>query len=409
MLVRDAIHGRATYFCEPVRWGGAALPASGGTIASVVRWPCATAAACRPVAACSAPVRLPPCARFASRYAEDSSLVAVTFFARAVLNSSVGGAAVSDGGGGGAVCPTPALLQAVDAVRVPLRRVVRVVLAELVARVQQLRLLRLQPQLLLANYRAGAAHAQPGDRFRRGKPVVLDQVRTDQRAVDGHGTAGRLADLQELLQYVVVRIAAVREDQIVMLEARLGERLRIVLAHVEAHHGRDVVAPEVLQVGVRPEHGHPVRDVRLAVRAAEREKLARHDPVQVAVVHPLVVLVRGVIKVLEVEEVALVRFQHPAEAVLERQVAQLGLGRIAVLGAARVLQHGRERLHCALHRRVQLLVEPLAVPVQHREVQRPEVAVKVFVHQLLVRGEVERFFRLPQAAVPRHYRQIEAT
>ena len=59
----------------------------------------------------------------------------------------------------------------------------------------------------------------------------------------------------------------------------------------------------------------PVVDLALRVRAAEGEELLRDEPVEVAVLHALVVLVLVAVKVVEVEEAGLLGPQDRPQAV----------------------------------------------------------------------------------------------
>lgn len=65
------------------------------------------------------------------------------------------------------------------------------------------------------------------------------------------GPVGVLADVQKPPHNVVARRAAVYEEEVVVLEARVREALRLVNLFVQPHDGRHVVLFEIRKVGFR--------------------------------------------------------------------------------------------------------------------------------------------------------------
>ena len=69
-------------------------------------------------------------------------------------------------------------------------------------------------------------------------------------AVNSHSTRSGFADFEEPLQNRVGRSGAVDEEEVLVLEARVGEPLAVVDLLVQPHHAGDVVETEVGEVGL---------------------------------------------------------------------------------------------------------------------------------------------------------------
>ena len=67
-------------------------------------------------------------------------------------------------------------------------------------------------------------------------------------AVNSHSTRGGFADFKESLQNRVRRSRAIDEEEVLVLEAGVGEPLAIVDLLVQPHDAGDVVQPEVGEV-----------------------------------------------------------------------------------------------------------------------------------------------------------------
>lgn len=70
-------------------------------------------------------------------------------------------------------------------------------------------------------------------------------------AVHGDGSFRILTDIEELPDDRVVGGAPVHEEEVVVLEARLCEAPGVVHLLVESDDSRDIVLPEVRDVGLR--------------------------------------------------------------------------------------------------------------------------------------------------------------
>ena len=138
---------------------------------------------------------------------------------------------------------------------------------------------------------------------------------------DGHGAAGAFCDVEELLDDVLGGRGAVDEVEVLVLDAALEEALAVVLLLVEADDGGDA---ELLEDGhvVFGCEGAVVVVVVLAGRGPrEGHELARHDPVEVSVVHHFVVLVLRQVEGLVVVPLQLDRALQPLDAVEDLSVS----------------------------------------------------------------------------------------
>ena len=70
-----------------------------------------------------------------------------------------------------------------------------------------------------------------------------------------NGSFGILGNLDEPLQYLITRGAAITEEQVIVVEAGILEPPRIVDLLVKAHDACDVVLAEVGEVGFRGMEG----------------------------------------------------------------------------------------------------------------------------------------------------------
>ena len=134
-------------------------------------------------------------------------------------------------------------------------------------------------------------------------------------AVNSDGAFLALADVQELLQDGVWGCGAVNEEQVLVVEARIGEPLAVVDLLIEPDNTGDVVESEVRKVGLGRVQRVAVLDLGLGVGTAESQKLLRDEPVKITILNLLVVLVLVVVEVIEIEESRLVGFVHSFEAI----------------------------------------------------------------------------------------------
>lgn len=114
--------------------------------------------------------------------------------------------------------------------------------------------------MLLGSYdRAGPAYSDPSNDFRVCEPVMLHDITGYQRpcssktsfAVNCNGPFCVLTDVEKPADDAVTGGAAIDEEEVIMLEARVGEALCFIDLLVQPHHGRHVVLLEIWKVGFR--------------------------------------------------------------------------------------------------------------------------------------------------------------
>uniref|UniRef100_A0A6B0VAJ6 Putative secreted protein n=1 Tax=Ixodes ricinus TaxID=34613 RepID=A0A6B0VAJ6_IXORI len=318
--------------------------------------------------------------------------------------------------------------------------VVHVVVVALVARLlgpedvplqPQVVLLAFEPMLLVSNDGTGTTNADPGDGLCRRESVVLHDVAGNEGpraaqpclAVNGQGPRGVLADLDELPHDGVAGRRPVHEEQVPVVEALLGKAPGVVDLLVQPHHRAHVVLAEVREVRLRGVERVAVLNFALGVRPAEGDELVWHNPVEVAVLNPLVVLVLLQVKVFKVQEFVADGLLHSTQTIKEGEVVcartkggipEWDVGSIGpihqwLVGFLRrplqveyrictnqescvdpLLAVAARVVHNLLLRqgiRLELFVELDAVAVQHRQIERTKVRVKALVHQFLVHAE----------------------
>eukprot|EP01136_Pigoraptor_vietnamica_P014682 Opistho-1_new@57093 len=309
----------------------------------------------------------------------------------------------------------------------------------------QLGLDLLQEELLRADDRPRPTYPNPRDRLRGREAEILDHVARDQcaratetrLAVHCNHAVRALGDLEEALHNLVARRAAVEKVQVVVLEPRRRKPPPIVHLLIEAHDRGDALCAEVRHVVLRCERRVPVLARIRAVRTAKRDELPGNDPVQVAVLHALKVLVFFEVEGGEVEETAPNGLVHAAQAVQKRQVVRrrpvrrvaerlkrridaderlVGLLRGALetddgeasheargVGALRGVKARVVVDDLVLQRRhLELLLQQNAVSIEHRQVERAKVSIEAFVNELIVNAKVMRARRRLRLAAHRH-------
>ena len=150
--------------------------------------------------------------------------------------------------------------------------------------------------LLGAEDRARPRNSDPSNEGRRREPEMLHAVEANQGArapqtrlaVDGDRSWFVLGGRQELRHDLIRRCRPIDKEEVHVLDALLGELGLLVLRFIQANDKRHTQALENRHVVVRSERTVPVCHVE---RAREGDKLVRHDPVEVAVLHLLEVLV----------------------------------------------------------------------------------------------------------------------
>lgn len=102
--------------------------------------------------------------------------------------------------------------------------------------------------------------------------------------MDGNGSFSVLTYVEELPDDGVVWSAPVHEEQVVVLEAGLGEAFGVVHLLVESDDGRDVVFPKVWDVRLRGvqrvplRRGEKVHVVSAGAQIGSENHVQRHLP-----------------------------------------------------------------------------------------------------------------------------------
>ena len=125
--------------------------------------------------------------------------------------------------------------------------------------------------------------------------MVLHEVAGDESAcstetglaVDGNSTLCTLAYVEEGIEDRVGWRTPVVEEEIVVVESGSGEPLASVELLVEANDGCDSMTGEVIEVVLGCVEGVAIFEHMSLVRTGKGDELARDNPVQVAVLHPL--------------------------------------------------------------------------------------------------------------------------
>mmetsp|Transcript_2325 Transcript_2325/g.7270 ORF Transcript_2325/g.7270 Transcript_2325/m.7270 type:complete len:296 (-) Transcript_2325:109-996(-) len=246
-------------------------------------------------------------------------------------------------------------------------------------------------------------------------------------AVDGEGPGLGLCDFQEPLQDPVAGTGPVWKVEVMVLDAVVHKPLPVVHLFVQSHHGRDVMRLEVLEVVLRRQRVPSPKVFALAIRPRKRQKLAGHDPIQVPVLHLLVVLVGIRIKHLSlvpIDETHLLRPVHAHEHLLDPQrVHWWPAGRVPeptkrfqmpdhlvratrrnvhvynhvdprehghVGALIRVRAHDQERHLALILGPVDQMLQPLTKPPALRKVAGPKVGAERLVNDVVVAVIVER-------------------
>ena len=167
--------------------------------------------------------------------------------------------------------------------------------------------------------------------------IMFHGIATDQGAratqarftVHGEDAWVPLAHLQEFLYDSVGRRGAVNEEHVRVVDAGLGEFGPIVLRLVQAHHMSHTEVPEHLQVVLWTVAS--TIWAHLVHRAHERNELARQHPVEVPILHFLVIFILFVVELPKVV---------PAETHTDFEALQAvedgaAVGAVAVAGVAK--------------------------------------------------------------------------
>lgn len=149
-------------------------------------------------------------------------------------------------------------------------------------------------------------------------------------AVNGNGTRCGLADVKEPPQDRLRGCRAVYEEEVLVLEACVGESLAIVDLLVQPHNASDIVKPEIGEVGFWGVERVSVLDLAVGMWPAERQELLWDQPVEISILHFFVVLVFIVVKVVKLKEtlkfqyiVSVSKHSQPISNVITHQLVEL--------------------------------------------------------------------------------------
>jgi hypothetical protein len=133
--------------------------------------------------------------------------------------------------------------------------------------------------------------------------------------MDSYGAGLVLDDVEELGNDVAARTTSVREIEVRVVDAMVGETLSVVLRPVQAYDVRDFFLAECRHIVLRHESRVPVGVSGTGARLGESEQLIRNDPLHVAVLDLLHELVGGQVEGLEVKPSVLDALLQTIEAV----------------------------------------------------------------------------------------------
>lgn len=146
-------------------------------------------------------------------------------------------------------------------------------------------------------------------------------------AMNSYGTRCVLAGGQKLLHDLQIRTRAILEEQILMLEAGVGELAFVVPFLVQSDDGGDVLFSKVVKIEAGLKLGAVVHEAGSIVRTGEGEHFVWNDPVQIAVLHLFKVNILLHIELVQIEKFELTRPFDRLEAV--EQAERVGTRRYA--------------------------------------------------------------------------------
>lgn len=212
----------------------------------------------------------------------------------------------------------------------------------MVGHAEELRFLLYQEELLGAQDTSRPRDSDPPDELLSRDVEVLHGEESDQcacspkssLAMDGYGSWVRLgevplADVQEVFYYILWRVRAIYEKEVIVRDGLRDEFLPVVFGLIQADDALDVPLAEDLSVLLG---GEAAALTWLAAIDWTHKccELAWDDPVDVSVINSLVVFVLLDIEGLEVVPVVLDALVQPLQAVQYRAlVVAVALGSIA--------------------------------------------------------------------------------
>eukprot|EP00965_Chrysotila_dentata_P202778 6181307-Pleurochrysis_carterae.AAC.3 len=231
--------------------------------------------------------------------------------------------------------------------------------------------------------RARRLRAEPKNGDRPTLPSKAEAMQSPKMGETKKRPAARLKRQRQRLNGGTASTAGQSVGEATGVRSCVDEFLAVVHLVVEAHDAGDMIRAEVLVVrlGSVGLDAVDIGNGRLR-RPREGEELARHDPVEVAILDALVVLVGFDVELVGVEPAELARLAQPSEAVQHRQVEERLPHRGVAVRAERRPQP-RERLPRLLGRLV--VVQHLPRGEQQHRVSARVMLRSAAVHHLLVR------------------------
>lgn len=140
-------------------------------------------------------------------------------------------------------------------------------------------------------------------------------------AVNCNGSLCRLTNGEELLHDGIAGRAAIDEEQILVIETSVLKGRCVIDFGIQPNHCCHIIIPKIAKVALRCMARISIRQrLALLMGPAKRYKLLGHNPVKVAVLHALEILIFLSIKVVEIKESRLQAFVHSIQAVQQRNL-----------------------------------------------------------------------------------------
>ena len=183
--------------------------------------------------------------------------------------------------------------------------------------------------LLRSDDGARSHDAHPADDLLGRKAEMLHDIAANHRArpaqpclaMHGNGSASFLTLGQELGQDVVRRVGPIHEVQFHMLDTLAAELAAVVRTLVQTHHEGHIFLLEIRHVVLRSQGVIAARaGVLFGVRACKGQEPSFHVPVQITVLHLLIVFVLLDIELVEIEKLTLSRLVKTFQSVQDSQV-----------------------------------------------------------------------------------------
>lgn len=133
--------------------------------------------------------------------------------------------------------------------------------------------------------------------------------------MNGNGATCRFTNLQEIFHNWITGLAAVGEEEFLMIETGIQESCGIVQFEIQANDCAHIILAKVIEVGLGCMARISIVDFRPIMWAAECDKFIRYDPIQIAILDTLVVLVLDRVEIVEIKEAGIPCFVHRLQAI----------------------------------------------------------------------------------------------